>query len=331
MWETDSTLSDFSSSMRLATENGNRLNRMKSRRERILSRRGAFQFLPVLCSNDLVFGSWWFVVGSIIATIIPIVPLVDLFYPFWTKSDSSLPLLEDVTTFGLLIASGFFFTLGSLVFVRATEEPPLPPLFSSPHLETDELLAAWLFLLATIPFVPFMAVYVYYNSNMMVYWGCLVASILFVTATYMFVLACYPTDEVRQQIIPFCVSVICGEKSCLMKHLSNDWLAAMWIFFFGTLLMCIGSVAMLYFTYPTGNHLEIFDWGSSTIDSIIFLIGSAYFCAGSYPVEDLHGYETDEKQKDGQGNTHLYFVDAEVDPLLSQISSIPILRKDRGV
>lgn len=250
------------SSMRLAIEESYAM-RKKSRRERTLARRGAFQWLPVYFSNDLVHGSWWFVVGSILATIIPIVPLADLFFPFWTKNDSSLPLLEDVETFCLLIASGFFFTLGSLAFVRATEEPPLKPLFTNYHLATDELLAAWLFLFATIPFVPFMAVYVYYNADMLVYWGCLAASVIFVVATYFFVLACYPTDEVRDQIIPYVAKVICGEKCWMMKHISNDWLAAMWIFFYGTLLMCIGSLAMLIMTIPDNNHLEIFDWASS--------------------------------------------------------------------
>lgn len=251
-----------STSMRIATEE-NHITRRKSRRDRIISRRGAFHCLPVLFSNDLVHGSWWFVIGSVIATIIPLVPLVDLFYPFWTKSTSSLPLLEDVETFGLLIISGFFFTLGSLAFVRATEEPPLKPLFSCTHLQTDELLAAWLFLLATIPFVPFMAVYVYYNSDMLVYWGCLVVSVIFVVATYFFVLSCYPTEEVREQIIPYFVKMLCGEKCWIHKHLCNDWLAAMWVFYYGTLVMCAGSVAMLAMTIPSNNHLEIFDWATS--------------------------------------------------------------------
>lgn len=250
------------SPMRAATDDNPSMRR-KSRRDRITARRGAFQCLPVLFSNDLVHGSWWFVIGSVIAMLIPIVPLVDLFYPFWITNASSLPLLQDVATFGLLIASGFFFTLGSLAFVRATEEPPLKPLFTSPHLATDELLAAWLFLLATIPFVPFMAVYVYYNHTVLVYWGCLIASIIFVLATYFFVLACYPSEEIREQIIPYLASFVFGPNCWIQKHVCNDWLAAMWIFFYGTLVMCVGSCVMLWFAIQEGNHLEIFDWATS--------------------------------------------------------------------
>jgi len=40
------------------------------------------------------------------------------------------------------------------------------------------------------------------------------------------------------------------------------------------------------------NHLEIFDWATSTVDSVIFLIGSAYFCAGSYPQGSPHHFHS---------------------------------------
>lgn len=244
--------------------------------------------LPVYCSNDLVHGSWWFVLGSVITTLIPIVPLVDLFYPFW-KSTPHLPILSDAATFGLLIASGFFFTIGSLAFVRATEEPPLPPLFAnvSVHLETDELLAAWLFLVATIPYPIFIAVYIHFNPHVLFYWGILFISLMFVVATYFFVLTCYPSsnDGVKNlQIAPQLARYLFGEHCWINKHLSNDWLASTWLFFYGTLLMTLGSLWMLVEeVYYGGSELEIFDWAGSTIDAFIFLIGSVYFVAGSYP------------------------------------------------
>jgi hypothetical protein len=37
----------------------------RTRRETILAKRGALKDLPVLFDNDMVHGSWWFVVGSI--------------------------------------------------------------------------------------------------------------------------------------------------------------------------------------------------------------------------------------------------------------------------
>jgi len=168
----------------------------------------------------------------------------------------------------LLIISGVFFTLGSLAFVRATEEPPLKPLLSDwTHFETDELLAAWLFLFGTVPYPAFMGLYVYVYRGVLVYWGCLAASLIFVAATYMFVLSCYPCDEPRDQIIPYLIQFFCTEECWLHKHLSNDWLAGTWIFFYGTLFMCFGSFSMLVNAVIDQNNLDIFDWGSSWVAS----------------------------------------------------------------
>ena len=278
----------YESSMRMATDmsDDDRRNRRRTRRRKIRARRGAFQMLPVYCSNDLVHGSWWFVLGSAFAPLIPIVPLVDLFYPFWAATPR-LPILSDAATFGLLIASGFFFTIGSLAFVRATEEPPLQPLFAmvSVHVETDELLAAWLFLVATIPYPIFIAVYIHFNPHVLFYWGVLFASLLLLMATYFFVLTCYPSNELKNvQFAPQLSRALFGEESWIHKHLSNDWLASTWIFFYATLLMQLGSLGMLVLMIlDGGTKLEIFDWAASTIDAFFFLMGSAYFVAGSYP------------------------------------------------
>lgn len=252
------------SAMRLAIHE-TKAQRRKKRKIRIVSRRGAFRWLPVHFSNDLVHGSWWFVLGSLIATIIPVIPLIDLFHPFWPTPESSLPLFQDAGTFILLIISGLFYTLGSWAFVRATEEPALRPLFENwDHFCTDELLAAWLFLFGTLPFPAFIGIYVYYNADMLVYWGCFLGSLLFVIATYFFVLACYPSDEPREQITPYITQFICSKDCWMQRHLSNDWLAATWIFFYATLLLFFGSLFMLYESVISGeNALEIFDWASS--------------------------------------------------------------------
>lgn len=74
--------------------------------------------------------------------------------PIIPYSDT-LPQLDFKLTWALLIFSGFFFTLGSIAFVRAFEEPPKRPIFYwYKHCQTDELLGAWLFLVGTIPAVP---------------------------------------------------------------------------------------------------------------------------------------------------------------------------------
>lgn len=163
--------------------------------DKIMTKRKVFRFLPVYCSNDLVHGSWWYVWGSVIATIVAIVPVIDSYLNFFNETDDTLAVFEFNLTWGLLICSGVFFTLGSLAFVRAFEEPKLPPLFSCRHLATDKLLGAWLFLLGTIPSVPYAVVFFLLYPSELVYLCALVASVVFVLASYFFVLACYPNEN----------------------------------------------------------------------------------------------------------------------------------------
>eukprot|EP01035_Chromulina_nebulosa_P021706 gene21706-28089_t len=105
----------------------------------IKQRRQVFHWLPVYFNNDMVHG-------------------------FWPKQ-SDLPNVDHTVAYGLLIFSGVFFTIGSYGLVRAFEEPPLKPLFSWYHFQTDELFAMWMFLLGTAPSIPIMSIYVYYDPG----------------------------------------------------------------------------------------------------------------------------------------------------------------------
>jgi len=49
----------------------------RTKREAILSKRGALKGLPVLFDNDMVHGSWWFVVGSIGFLLTAVLTLVN--------------------------------------------------------------------------------------------------------------------------------------------------------------------------------------------------------------------------------------------------------------
>lgn len=259
--------------------------RIKERHVRISESRGAFKWLPVYCSNDLVHASWWFVWGSLFGTIVSIFPLLSQYIVFFQGTDTTLPMLEFPSTWGLLIVSCVFFTLGSLAFVRAFEDPPLKPLFRSfRHCATDELLGAWLYLLGTIPAVPYSTVFIFHDPNQLIYWGALVASIGFVVCTSIFVVVSYPSaKELLEPFIqPIAVS-ICGEATWIHRHLATDWLAATWFFLYATLLWSVASIVLLWVDCMQRNGEEVFVWTSSAVDSFFFLIGSLYFVAGSYP------------------------------------------------
>lgn len=116
-----------------------------SKAEVIVKRRGAFIWLPVLCSNDLVHGSWsvtinsqifyyysysinrkhpilrWFTWGSLVTTLFAIYPLVNNQIGLYHQEDDLLPATDYDITWAMLIISGTFFTFGSLAFVHAFE------------------------------------------------------------------------------------------------------------------------------------------------------------------------------------------------------------------
>lgn len=156
--------------------------------------RGVFKFLPYYFSNDLVFGSWLFVYGSAFSTIIPVFPLIDIYFPlFHEPNNSELRALSQVLTWVLLILSGAFFTVGSLVFVRAFEIPRKPPLLKIKYADTDEVVAAWLYLFGAIPSLPYVLVYCAENPRATLYWAGFVMSFLFVVASVLFVYVSFPS------------------------------------------------------------------------------------------------------------------------------------------
>ncbi len=120
----------------------------------------------------------------------------------------------------------------------------------------------------------------------------------------------------QRQIIPKFFTSIFGEREWIRIHCSNDWLAAMWIFLYVTLFMMIGSLIMAVISLHAldKNQLEVYDWWSSTVDCLMFLIGSAYMCAGSYPQQNHHHHhqpnskhiENNNNSNNDGNNTQLF-------------------------
>jgi len=65
-------------------------------------------------------------------------------------------------------------------------------------------------------------------------------------------------------------------------------LVTCWLFYFASVVWFLGSIFMLiYTTCDHRNDKEIYLYSSSIFDSILFLIGSMYYCAGSYHLDVL--------------------------------------------
>ena len=173
----------------------------RSKLERVVARRGAFSWLPVIGSNDLIHGSWWFVIGSIGVVATTLVVIYNKYYLVLSDDDSTLTKNGFVATWLLLCISGVFSTLGSLAFVRAFhEDPPMRPMFPAfYHTQSDELLASWLFFFAMIPFIPYCLIFLSEErSHSLLYLIALIFAILVCLGSLLFVRACYPTDRVRR-------------------------------------------------------------------------------------------------------------------------------------
>jgi hypothetical protein len=138
----------------------------------------------------------WFVWGSLATTLTAVYPLLNRKYQFYPNEDDFMPSTDFSITWGLLIVSGTFFIAGSYAFVHAFEEPHRQPYFYwNKHLQTDELLGAWLFLFGTAPAVPYMLIFFILDPDPFFFLS-LLGACVFVFASYLFVLSCYPSDKV---------------------------------------------------------------------------------------------------------------------------------------
>lgn len=254
---------------------------------KVKANRVVFQCLPSFCSNDLVEGSWWMVWASLLSAAIACVPLADIHLRFfYAPKDTQLAAFSESSTWILAIFMGLFFTLGAMAFVRAFDDPPVPPLFSWRHFGTDELLGAWLTFFGCMPAIFYCVIFVADDPTDIVYWGGFIASVLFNLGAALFVYTCYGHENSGETVWkPYtylCLKSLVGDRPYILKHVANDWLAACWFFFFCSVLWAIGSIVYICIAR---NERQDFIYAASLADALLFTIGSAYFVAGSYPIQ----------------------------------------------
>lgn len=90
----------------------------------------------------------YFVWGSVIWFLFPIIPIIDIYHPLFPSNEDNddvpLPMAENIANFILVMLSGVLFTIGSLFFVRSFWEPKLESFFENlggcclEHFGTDE-------------------------------------------------------------------------------------------------------------------------------------------------------------------------------------------------
>jgi len=76
------------------------------------------------------------------------------------------------------------------------DDPPMKALFPGLyHIQSDELLGSWLFLLGTVIFVPYCLIFVAGTVDKLLYLGLMAVAVIVSIGTYLFVRACYPSEE----------------------------------------------------------------------------------------------------------------------------------------
>lgn len=156
----------------------------------------------------------WLTVGSILYCVSSGVILWNTASKALGEDDSRLNDFQFRATWVLMIISGVFAALGSMAFMRAVhEDPPMKPLFEwmAPHLpylfyhmQSDELLGSWLFLLSALPIVPFSLIYLKTSYRNLLYVAAVVCSILLNIGSFLFVSSCYPSAKVTYSVMLTC-------------------------------------------------------------------------------------------------------------------------------
>lgn len=90
---------------------------------------------------------------------------------------------------------GLFFTIGSIAFVRVTNEPPLQPIPSCSCLTSDELFGTWFFFMAVFPAVPYCFIYLAVSRSIL-YFICLIIAISLTIILFIFIKINYSGNEV---------------------------------------------------------------------------------------------------------------------------------------
>lgn len=285
----------------------------RSKHDRIVGKRGAFIYLPVFLSNDLIHGSWWFAWGSIMWVVTCAVVIDNRDAHFLGDDDSILSHDIYEASWYMMLIAALFSSLGSLAFVRAFhEDPPLPPLFTWYHLQSDELLASWLFVGMTMPFVPYFGLFLTAGDEGILYFCGLLFSILGTICCLIFVRACYPTDKAVQHkdiLLPLSRYFMpCSSQATREHYFINDWLGGSWIFFWGSLILAFGTFINMLVALSESSPLHIWTDTTFFLESLMFLVGSAYFVAGSYPDKSVFTKNMSDEEREyleEEGSDHL--------------------------
>jgi hypothetical protein len=240
-----------------------------ARRSTIIAKRKAFRSLPAHYSSDLICGAWWYTLSSVVSTLLCIVVLANHYqkqsHQVLGTDDSVLPDESFQLAWFFMLASSVFFTIGSLIFTRACNDPPLPPLCPCRFLaciDSDELLGYWMFLMGIFPAIPYCMVYLVYEQSAVYFYG-LLAVLFCIVAMLVFIYCSYRSDRTKdgkKNLFLRTMRGMCCNWRVVETHCSTDFLVLMWLCFWVSLLGMGCFVLLFLYEVSSGalNSLVIF-------------------------------------------------------------------------
>ena len=106
--------------------------------------------------------------------------------------------------------------------------------------------------------------------------------VLSVIASGVFVVACYQDHgDDEPKVKPLLIKIF-GETRWIMRHCMNDWLAALWMSYYASLICMFLSLGMLFIHIRNENDRQAYIYLTGAINAAFFVIGSVYYLAGSY-------------------------------------------------
>lgn len=168
----------------------------------------------------------------------------------------------------------------------------------SPYFRNDELLALWFYTIGTMFPIPITGMLCYFVPSNAGYWLAILSAIVAFFGMILLTISSYPSDEyppeTSQILVKFVKLVMVGFDCIEKKHIANDWIIGCWII----LVACVGATIaciakLVEATGQDGNH-AVYDWSFAFVVMFLYTIGTMYFLAGSYPLDEEDEFLDDE-------------------------------------
>ncbi|CAK9252420.1 unnamed protein product [Sphagnum jensenii] len=214
-----------------------------------------------------------------------------------------MPVSDSVAGYALLTVAGIWYTVGSYIFINcfrndyAEQKAKSVNILHSSSIfcRNDELIGIWCFLIGSLPFIPLMVIYVYYNPTSSSFQLALALVVFGIVGLFVYILAVAPEREdtclVRLlKVLDPCLQIIRKKHSedveiriltpcveplfcCFKRHVCTDWLIGSWIITIGCFLGVVGAICVMIYYIVHFDPRSVYDYATGAFDYYSFSLG----------------------------------------------------------